>query len=282
MVSIVITTKNAEEFIADCIKSVINSNYIKAGYNFEIILVDNYSSDKTVEIAKSLGAKTFLKGPERSAQRNYGVEQASGEIVGILDVDMTLSETVISECVEIFENDENIKAIYIPEKIFGKGFFNKVRNFERSFYNSTVIDGLRFFRREAFLKIGGFDTSLYAAEDWDLDRRMKTSGGGTAITKSPLYHHENHNLKKYIIKKSYYASNFDNYFKKWGFDETTKKQFGFYYRYIGVFIENGKWKKLFAHPLLSLSMYFLLFLRGCVYVLAKFNISKKESVYEKK
>ena len=73
-----------------------------------------------------------------------------------------------------------------------------------------------------------------------------------------------------------------NYIKAGYNDETTKKQFGFYYRYIGVFIENGKWKKLFAHPLLSLSMYFLLFLRGCVYVLAKFNISKKESVYEKK
>ena len=61
MVSIVITTKNAEEFIADCIESVINSNYIKAGGNFEIILVDNYSTDKTVEIAKSLGAKNFFK-----------------------------------------------------------------------------------------------------------------------------------------------------------------------------------------------------------------------------
>lgn len=282
MVSIVITTKNAEEFIADCIKSVINSNYIKDGGEIEIILVDNYSTDKTVEIAKSLGAKTFLKGPERSAQRNYGVEQASGEIVGILDVDMTLSENAISECVEIFENNENIKAIYIPEKIFGEGFFNKVRNFERSFYNATVIDGLRFFRREDFLKIGGFDTSLNGTEDWDFDRRMKTAGGGTTITKSPLYHHETLNIKQYVFKKSYYASNFDNYFKKWGFDETTKKQFGFYYRYIGVFIENGKWKKLFAHPILAFSMYFLLFLRGCVFILAKFNISKKESVYNAK
>ena len=279
MVSIVITTKNAEEFIADCIKSVINSNYIKEGKEIEIILVDNYSTDKTVEIAKSFGAKTFLKGPERSAQRNYGVEQASGEIVGILDADMTLSENVISECVEIFENDENIKALYIPEKIFGEGFFNKVRNFERSFYNATVIDGIRFFRREDFLKIGGFDISLNGTEDWDFDRRMKIVGE-TAIIKSPLFHHENHNLKKYIIKKSYYASNFDNYFKKWGFDETTKKQFGFYYRYLGVFIENGKWKKLFAHPILAISIYFSLFLKGCVYVLAKFNISKKESVYK--
>ena len=109
MVSIVITTKNAEEFIVDCIKSVVNSNYIKEGGKVEIILVDNHSTDKTVEIAKSFGVKTFIKGPERSAQRNYGVEMAFGEIVGILDVDMTLSETVINECVEIFENNENIK-----------------------------------------------------------------------------------------------------------------------------------------------------------------------------
>ena len=245
MVSIVITTKNAEEFIADCIKSVVNSNYIKEGGKVEIILVDNHSTDKTVEIAKFFGVKTFIKGPERSAQRNYGVEMAFGEIVGILDVDMTLSETVISECVEIFENNENIKAVYVPEKIFGEGFFNKVRNFERSFYNATVIDGARFFRRESFLQIGGFDISLNGTEDWDID-----------------------------------ASNFDNYFKKWGFDEITKKQFGFYYRYFGVFIEKGKWKKLFAHPALTISMYFLLFLRGCVFILSKFNISKKESVYK--
>lgn len=281
MVSIIITTKNAEEFIADCIKSVVNSNYVKEGKEVEIILVDNYSTDKTVEIAKELGAKTFLKGPERSAQRNYGVEQSSGEIVGILDADMTLSKNVITECVEIFEKDKNIKALYVPEKIFGSGFFNRVRNFERSFYNATVVDGVRFFRRESFLEIGGFDTSLNGTEDWDIDRRIRNIGE-VSIIKSPLFHHENHSLKQWTIKKSYYASNFDNYFKKWGFDKATKKQFGFYYRYIGVFIENGKWKNLIRHPLLALSMYFLLFLKGCVFILSKFNISKKESVYKDK
>ncbi len=280
MVSIIITTKNSEEFIADCIKSVINSNYTATG-EIEIIVVDNYSIDKTVLIANSLGATTFIKGPERSAQRNYGVQKASGEIIGILDVDMTLSENVITECVEIFQNNEKIKALYVPEKIFGNDFFNKVRNFERSFYNATVIDGVRFFRREDFLKIGGFDTSITGAEDWDLDRRIKNVGE-VSIIKSPLFHHENHTLKKYIIKKSYYASNFDNYFRKWGFDETTKKQFGLYYRYIGVFVEKGKWKKLLLNPVLAFSMYFLLFLKGFVYILAKFNISKKESVYNVK
>lgn len=281
MVSIVITTKNAEEFIADCIKSIINSNYIAKGGKIEIIVVDNHSTDKTVEIANSLGAKTFIKGPERSAQRNYGVEKSDGVIIGVLDTDMTLSENVISECVEIFEHNEKIKALYIPEKIFGNGFFNKVRNFERSFYNATAIDGVRFFRKEDFLKIGGYDISLNGTEDWDLDRRIKNIGE-VSIIKSPLFHHENHTLKKYIIKKSYYASNFDNYFKKWGFDDITKKQFGLYYRYIGAFVENGKWKKLLRHPILAFSMYFLLFLKGLVYIFSKFNISKKESVYNVK
>nr|WP_241210761.1 hypothetical protein [Brachyspira hampsonii] len=62
----------------------------------------------------------------------------------------------------------------------------------------------------------------------------------------------------------------------------TKKQFGMFYRYIVVYIENGKWKKLLAHPIYSISMYFLRFLIGIVYILSKFNISKKENVYKDK
>ncbi len=228
-----------------------------------------------------MGAKTFIKGPERSAQRNYGAEMSSGEIIGFLDVDMTLSENVITECLEIFENNKDVQAVYIPEKIYGNSFFNRVRSFERSFYDATVIDAVRFFRKEAFIKIGGFDLNLNGTEDWDIDRRIKEIGE-VSIIKSPLYHNENHTLKQYIVKKSYYASNFDNYFKKWGYDKTTKKQFGIFYRYIGVYIEKGKWKKLLLHPIYSMSMYFLRFLIGVVYILSKFNISKKENVYNKK
>ncbi len=171
MVSIIITTKNSENFIENCINAVKDSNY----KDTEIILVDNNSDDKTVEIAKSLGVKTFIKGPERSAQRNYGAEISGGEIIGFLDVDMTLSENVITECLEIFENNKNVKAVYIPEKIYGSSFFNRVRSFERSFYDATVIDAVRFFRRESFMQIGGFDLSLNGTEDWDIDRRDRKS-----------------------------------------------------------------------------------------------------------
>lgn len=276
LVSIIITTKNSEQFILDCIKSIKNQSY----KNIEIILVDNYSEDNTLSLAKDEGVRVFLKGPERSAQRNYGAEMASGEIVGFLDVDMEISEDVVKKCVKVLEN-KKVCGIFIPERIKGDSFFNRVRDYERSFYNATVIDAARFFRKIDFLKSGGYDVNLNGTEDWDLDRKIKQIGKLELIDKE-LFHNENDTLKKYIIKKSYYASNFKNYFDKWGYDIITKKQFGIFYRYVGVFLEKGKWKKLIRNPIYTISMYFFRFLIGMVFILSKLNISKKTSVYTAK
>ncbi len=112
-------------------------------------------------------------GPERSAQRNFGARQANGKYILYLDADMRLSENVISECVEKCENNENLVALYIPEKIIGNGFWVRIRDFERSFYNATVIDCVRFVRRDKFLEIDGFDEDLAGPEDWDFDRRIR-------------------------------------------------------------------------------------------------------------
>ncbi|OFW89154.1 MAG: hypothetical protein A3D75_01640 [Candidatus Levybacteria bacterium RIFCSPHIGHO2_02_FULL_37_18] len=79
----------------------------------------------------------------------------------------------------------------------------------------------------------------------------------------------------YLIKKDKYVNTFDDYIKKWGEgDSDIKKQFGFYYRFFGVFIENGKWKKLLRHPILVLGMYFLRFIVGLRYLAAKLNLFK--------
>ena len=74
-------------------------------------------------------------------------------------------------------------------------------------------------------------------------------------------------MKDYLNKKSYYAASFDKYVEKWGKDdEDIKKQLGFYYRLIGVFIEQGKWKKLIRRPVLTLGMYYLRFRVGLRYL----------------
>jgi len=296
IVSIVITTKNEEKNIENCLKSISNQTFnsqfpipnsrfpIPNSHShplIEIIVVDNNSQDKTKEIAYKYTDKVYNFGPERSAQRNFGARKANGRYILYLDADMILSENVISECVEKFRKGEiengrremgkgkrELVALYIPEKIIGSGFWIKVRDFERSFYNATVIDCVRFVRRDKFLEIGGFDEHLTGPEDWDFDRRIREIGK-VDIIDAPIYHNEDSfDLKKYLNKKSYYAKTFDKYIQKWGKDDKIiKKQLGFWYRYFEVFMEDRKWKKLIAHPVLSLGMYFLRFMVGLKYLI---------------
>jgi len=265
LVSVVVTTRNEEKNIANCLQSIRNQSYHEE--KIEIIVVDNYSSDKTIKMAKKFTDKVYTKGSQRSAQLNFGAIKAKGKYILYPDADMILSEKVIDECVNKCENEGCI-ALYIPEKIIGNGFWIKIRDFERSFYNATCIDAARFVRRDKFLEMGGFDENMILGpDDWDFDRRIK-GAGKVSIINAPLHHNEGKfNLKKYLEKKSYYSKTIDRYLEKWGKDEIiVKKQLEPWYRLFGVFIENGKWKKLITHPLLALCMYFLRFMVGVQYL----------------
>lgn len=277
VISVIITSRNEEKHIENCLESIKNQSYPLE--KLEICVVDNNSIDKTKEIAYKYTDKVFNIGPERSAQRNFGVHQTTGEYFLYLDADMILAKDIISCCVEKCIK-ENYGMLYIPEKIIGKGFLIKVRNFEREFYNSTVIDCARFLRRDIFLSVGGFDETLTGPEDWDLDRKIAEKERSSTIH-IPLYHDEGEfNLKKYLQKKMYYYNGFDKYIKKWGKDDPiVKLQLGFWYRYFRVFTEKEKWKKLLIHPSLTLGMYMLRILVGLHYLNpSKRNPSKKYTV----
>lgn len=109
LISVIITTKNEEKNIKNCLNSIKDQSY--PFENIEIIVVDNNSTDKTKEKVEEfkrgftlLNTKLFNQGPERSAQRNYGVEKSSGEYFLYLDADMTLHKDVIKDCVSKIGN----------------------------------------------------------------------------------------------------------------------------------------------------------------------------------
>jgi len=184
LVSIIITTKNEEKNIGNCLKSIVNSAETfqasseqtpvsdqTSSISYEIIVVDNNSTDRTKEIARKYTSHVYNKGPERSAQRNYGmIEKARGEYVMYLDADMILNPTVIKKAVEKFQSSSSkpqasnvsLVALYIPEIVLGNSFWSRVRRFERSFYDGTVIDSARIFKKDVFEKVGGFNEKLYA------------------------------------------------------------------------------------------------------------------------
>jgi glycosyltransferase involved in cell wall biosynthesis len=274
-VSVIITTKDEAKNIETCLRSITLQSY----KNIEIILVDNNSTDSTKEIAKKYTNNIYNIGPERSAQRNLGVSRSKGKYVIYIDADMILSPSLIESCVR------QGGALYIPEIVLGKGFFSQVRRFERSFYDGTVIDAVRFMPRDVILRAGGFDETLCGPEDWDLDKRVRNIAAAEVLNRPEdlidvwplkgfiecrgvdtsnfgcaIYHNESDlNLKKYLGKKTYYSLNMARYVQKWGDDADIKKQLGVSYRMFGVFIEGGKYKNLIAHPILAAGLYYLRF-----------------------
>ncbi len=262
-VTVVISTKNEATNIRSCLESIKAQTY----QDFEIVVVDNNSSDTTKKIALEFTPHVYNVGPERSAQRNYGIRSGSGEFALYLDADMSLATDVLAKCVAMMDQDRRLVGLYIPEKVIGHGFWIKVRRFERSFYDGTVIDAVRFVRRRDFDAIGGFDESLTGTEDWDIDIRMRDHGP-VAVAPCELYHNEGHfHLPTYLKKKSYYAKSFEAYVGKWGPEhQTIRKQLGLSYRYVTVYVENGKVWRLLGHPILAGAMYFLRFCIGILYV----------------
>jgi len=303
-VSVVITTKNEEKNIENCLKSI----ELQTWTNIEIIVVDNNSSDKTKEISRKYTELVFDKGPERSAQRNYGlIDKATGKFAMFVDADMMMTPTLIETCIREIVN-LNAIALHIEEIVLGTGLLGSIRRFERSFYSGTVIDGARFFRREDFKSIGGFDESLPPGpEDWDLDKRFKLRGDirlishfgppipwelGTEVGQRGvqfdnrfigIYHNEaDQTLNRYLQKKSYYSGSMTSYIERWPNDLDVAKQLGVRYRFLVVFLEQQRWRKVLRKPILSMFMLGLRILVGVNYLRVQRRSSKVlQNIYER-
>ncbi len=251
LVSVIVPTKNSAVTLGACLKSLQDQTYSAV----EIIVVDNHSSDGTAKIGRELGAKVFIKGPERSSQRNYGAEKAKGDYLLFIDSDMELAPSVIAECVVSVQADPVIGGVIIPEESFGRGFWAACKQLERSFYvGSDWMEAARFYIKKAFWDEGGWDVQLVSGEDWDLSQRVRkhhTIGRITAF----IYHNEGHiSFWKSVRKKYYYAQKFRAYSSKNKQTDSLAAQTSPLKRYRLFFSQP---KKLFRHPLLGLGMLVL-------------------------
>lgn len=242
LVSVVVTTKNEEKNIERFLKSVKEQTY----KSIEILVVDNNSADQTKAIAKRYTNKVFNKGPERSAQRNLGVDKSKGEYILVLDADMELKPRVVEDCVKTALAGR-LNALVIPETTTGKGIIAKIRKFEREMYmGDLTIEVARFFSRKVFLEFGGYDLNLTGPEDYDLPYRISKK---YEIGRSHeyIFHHEaTLTLPKLLKKRFYYASCGASYAQK--HPELIKTQGNFLFR--KAYFRN--WKNFVLHPAIGL------------------------------
>jgi glycosyltransferase involved in cell wall biosynthesis len=243
--SIIIPTYNRALFIEKTVQSVLRQTY----ENFEIIVVDDGSTDNTAEVIRNIESSKikYLKidNSERGYARNYGVKQSLGDYITFLDSDDILFPDHFSNAYEDIVKYNNPPFLHLGYEIVNtddKVLFkiDKLKNDNISFLirgNSLSCNGC-FLRADVSRKyMFNEDRNLAGSEDWELWFRVLAANGIKVDNRvsSRMYNHESRSVslslgqeKKLVLRKELalqYA------FK----DPKVKEVYGKYYNEIDAF-----------------------------------------------
>lgn len=210
LVSVIIPTRNSAKFLQRCLESIKKQSY----QPLELIVVDNNSSDNTKEIASRYTKNIYNYGPERSAQINFGVSQATGKYVYKVDSDFVLDKNVVSQCVEKINAGFDAVIVHnTPDTSIS--WIAKVRKFETDMYKYDLDhSSARFLSKDVYCQIGGFNERFSAGEDYDFQNRLTRKGFKTGFIEAEAVHlGESLTLRQELNKYYRYGRDFYKYRK---------------------------------------------------------------------
>ncbi len=209
--SIIIPTYNRLSFLKEAVESVLNQTY----QDFELILVDDGSTDGTKEFAAGLSNRlkyVYQKNSGPSAARNRGISASRGEYITFLDSDDLWLETKLQVELDFLKANREAIVCYTDEIWIRKGVRVNPKNkhrkysgwiFEQCLPLCIVSPSSVLMRREFFESVGYFDEKLPACEDYDLWLR--------ASLKMPF-----HFIPRKLIMKR--GGHTDQLSRQWGLD----------------------------------------------------------------
>jgi glycosyltransferase involved in cell wall biosynthesis len=188
MLSIIIPTYNEEKYLPKLLESIKKQDF----NDYEIIVADNKSKDKTREVAKRYGCK-IVDGGMPGHGRNKGANAAKGDYLLFLDSDVVLPEGFLRENFSYFLNKKLVCAIAwskpISDKAIDKVLFfsvnsllNLIKHFKPHGCGFCI-----FTLKNVFDDIGGFDESIRVGEDVDFMVKTKKYGKFDVIKKKNIY-----------------------------------------------------------------------------------------------
>jgi len=227
IVSVIIPCFNAEKHIERCLDSILKSDFL----DYEIIVVDDHSTDKTGKILKKYQQKAGVKiyylkknqGPAKA--RNIGVKKSLGKYLVFLDADTQVQASCLGAIANTFRKDKNIGAIQAKllkgksNKIDAAGHFLSLIGFpyeigvgedEKEHRQKKLIFGARSagmgVKKEVFEKIGGFDEDYFIyGEETDLSWRIWRAGYKIYyLPKAVVHHFQKSSLNKKTKYRIFY------------------------------------------------------------------------------
>lgn len=204
--SVIVPVHNGRLQLPRCLEALRTSAY----QDFEVIVVDDCSTDNARQIVERFGAR-YLRTPRQvgpGGARNLAVRHAHGEIVLFVDADVVVAPETLGQVAEDFDVDPNLAALFgsYDENPAWNDFLSQYKNLMHHYVHqiakeeaSTFWAGCGAIRKDVFLEFGGFDTERYpkpSIEDIDLGFRMAQRGRRIRLDKRIQVKH----LKKWTVR----------------------------------------------------------------------------------
>ncbi len=183
-ISLVIPAYNEEKYIGECLQSAQ-----KHAANFcEIIVINNASTDRTAEVAKSFPGVRVVDEPRKglTKARQRGLTEASGDIIAFIDADTKMPEKWIKKIKHLFEKDAETVCvsgpyIYYDMHVLGRAFvwayWIFLARIAYLFTRYMAVGGNFAAKKSALETAGGFDPNIsFYGEDTDIARRLHQIG----------------------------------------------------------------------------------------------------------
>jgi O-antigen biosynthesis protein len=212
-ISVVVCTYNGERTIGDCLEGLLELEYP----DFEVIVVDDGSTDATAEIARRHGFSPITTANHGlSSARNLGMEVATGEIVAYIDDDARPDPHWLTYLALVFMRTGHVGVGGPNLAPAGDGFVAEcVANAPGgpvhvllSDTEAEHIPGCNMaFRKEALRSIGGFDPQFRkAGDDVDICWRLRESGGTLGFSPAAVvWHHRRNSVHTYWRQQQGYT-----------------------------------------------------------------------------
>ena len=224
-ISVVLPTYNGSRFLSEALESILSQTIS----DFELIIIDDCSTDETPKIIAEYAKKdariqviTNKRNKQLPASLNIGFAVAKGKYLTWTSDDNRYIPTAFEEMLTVFDSYPETDFVYADMRIInevGQFIKNEKLKYPTALYNGCCIGACFLYRHSCFEQLGGYDETLFCAEDYEYWLRLYTNGKKFKKLNKILYEYRQSSTSLTATKqKQVQQKTFEvklNYWSKW-------------------------------------------------------------------